>query len=279
VLPVLAEFSLGGAALTFRAYSTFLVLAAIVALALAARGAVRLGVPGRLALAGFALAILAGLAGARLLDVVLDWGAYAADPGRVTALQFRGFALYGGIAAGLLVAVALARTWRVSAWSLADASVPAVAAGITLMRVGCFLNGCCAGTPTDLPWGITFPPRDPSIDVQILEGTGLFRLSDVSGPVHPTQLYEMGAALVCGLLATLVARRGGRSGLPALTFAATFTIFRAANQLLRVTPTTTSVPELLPVLYLAVGIVLAGILVRRSRLALEPAKRMTASAT
>jgi phosphatidylglycerol---prolipoprotein diacylglyceryl transferase len=265
VLPVLAAFQLGAATITLRAYSTFLVLAAVVALALATRGAVRLGVPRRRALTGYALAIVAGLAGARLLDVVLDWSAYAADPGRITALEFRGFALYGGIAVGLLVALAAARAWGVSAWSLADAAVPAVAAGIAIMRVGCFLNGCCAGIATTLPWGVVFPARSVGFDVQLLEGTGLFAVSEASVPVHPTQLYEAGAALACGVLAALLVRRGAPSGVPALTFAATFTLFRAGNQLLRVTGPTTSVPELLPAIYLVVGIVLAGVLASRWR--------------
>ena len=29
--------------------------------------------------------------------------------------------------------------------------------GLAFGRIGCFLNGCCFGKPTDLPWGIRFP--------------------------------------------------------------------------------------------------------------------------
>ena len=128
--PILASLSLGDATITVAAYSTFLVLAGLAALALATRGAVHLGVPGRAAVAGYTLAILAGFVGARLLDVALDWGPYVHAPGRIVALEFRGFALYGGLVAGLLVAAVLARRWHVSPWSLADSAVPAVAAGI-----------------------------------------------------------------------------------------------------------------------------------------------------
>lgn len=42
--------------------------------------------------------------------------------------------------------------------------------GHCLGRVGCFFAGCCYGKPTDCFLGVTFP--------------------GMSGPVHPTQLYE-----------------------------------------------------------------------------------------
>jgi phosphatidylglycerol---prolipoprotein diacylglyceryl transferase len=258
--PILASFSLGDATITVAAYSTFLVLAGVVALALATRGAVRLGVPGRAAVAGYTLAILAGFVGARLLDVAFDWGPYAQAPGRIVALEFRGFALYGGLVAGLLVAAVLACRWHVSMWSLADSAVPAVAAGIVLMRIGCFLNGCCGGTPTDLPWGVAFPTKGPGIEVQLLQSIGLSSVSDGSVPVHPTQLYELGAALVCAAIALRLQRLSAAPGLPALAFAAAFLVFRAANQVLREPLPTTSLADLLPSAYLATGLVAAAVL-------------------
>jgi len=46
---------------------------------------------------------------------------------------------------------------------------PAIALGIAIGRIGCFLRGCCYGIPTTLPWGVNF-------------GDGILR--------HPTQIYE-----------------------------------------------------------------------------------------
>ncbi len=58
-----------------------------------------------------------------------------------------------------------------------DALGAAAPLGLSIMRIGCLLNGCCYGKPTTLPWGIVFhrgvPPR--------LRGI----------PLHPTQVYEM----------------------------------------------------------------------------------------
>jgi len=261
--PILANVPLGDATITVRAYVTFLVLAAAAALVLAARGANRLGIPRRTAVAGFSLAIVAGLIGARLLDVALDWGPYAEAPERIFALELRGFTLYGGLAAGLLVAAVLARAWRVSIWSLADSAVPAVAAGIVLLRVGCFLNGCCAGTATDLPWGLVFPSTGPGLDLQILQGTGLFNVAEVSGPVHPTQLYELVAAVGCAAIGLRLRGRGAAPGVPALSFAATFLVFRAGNQVLRVPSPAATFPDLLPLAYLGAGLAVAALLLWR----------------
>jgi phosphatidylglycerol:prolipoprotein diacylglycerol transferase len=40
---------------------------------------------------------------------------------------------------------------------MADLVAPSMAIGLALGRVGCFLNGCCYGGPTELPWRVTFP--------------------------------------------------------------------------------------------------------------------------
>lgn len=47
-----------------------------------------------------------------------------------------------------------------------------VAVGVAIGRIACFVGGCCYGTPTDLPWGISFARS----------GNLLAR--------HPTQIYE-----------------------------------------------------------------------------------------
>jgi phosphatidylglycerol:prolipoprotein diacylglycerol transferase len=260
MLPILASVSLGDTTISVPAYGTFLVLAAVTSLALATRGAIRLGVSGRAAVAGYSLAIVAGVVSARLLDVVLDWGPYAQDPGRIVALEPSGFALYGGLAAGVLVAVVAARRWGISTWSLADSAIPAVAAGIVLLRVGCFLSGCCGGSSTDLPWGVAFPSTGPGLATQILASTGLLRVSDAAVAVHPTQLYELIAALGCAAIALRLRRRGAAPGVPALAFAAAFLLFRAGNQALRVPPPAATLPDLLPLAYLFAGLGAAALL-------------------
>jgi phosphatidylglycerol:prolipoprotein diacylglycerol transferase len=67
-------------------------------------------------------------------------------------------------------------------------SVP-VAVAIAIGRIGCFVGGCCYGTPTTLPWGVVFR----QIDGQ---------------PRHPVQLYETAFhAVAAGIMAVALRRQ------------------------------------------------------------------------
>jgi phosphatidylglycerol:prolipoprotein diacylglycerol transferase len=269
--PVLAIFHLGGAQITLRSYGTFMVLAWVVALALGTVVAWRRGLSWSRVLVTFVVALAAGVVGSRLLDVLVNWGYYAADHSRIYAFQFTGFSLYGGLLLGPLVAALLARAWRLPLWRLADSAVPALAAGIVLMRVGCFLNGCCFGRTTSLPWGVTFPPGSPAWAEQLVQGKagllGLLTGSAAVLPVHPTQLYELAAALVFGALAVWSMRKRHPEGVRFLGFALGFTLFRLGNDFLRVQLPTFILPGwFYPAFYLAICAVLTGLVIWRLRM-------------
>jgi len=272
--PVLLSFHLGETEVVLRAYSTFYVLAWVVAVALGTVAARRGGFSWWRALVVFAGALAVGIAGARLLDVGVNWGYYAADATRIYGLGFRGFALYGGLILALATGLLLSRAFRLPVWRLADATVPALVAGIVLMRVGCFLNGCCFGIVTSLPWGVTYPPGSPAWAQQLASGeTGLAGFAGAVRPVHPTQLYEMIGAVAVGAVALWLTRgreahgrRIAPSGIPFLVFALGFTLFRAGDNLLRAEPPSTTAPGwFYPALYLLICAGIVAVLVWRTR--------------
>jgi phosphatidylglycerol:prolipoprotein diacylglycerol transferase len=274
--PILARFSIGGTEVVLRAYGTFYVLAWIVAILVATIVAWRRGSSWWRALVTFAFALAVGVAGARLLDLAVNWGYYSEDRSRIYQLGFRGFSLYGGLMLALIAGALLTRAFRQNLWRLADSTVPAMVAGIALMRTGCFLNGCCFGTVTSLPWGVTFPTGSPAWAHQILTGeSGLLSWAAKPQPVHPTQLYEIIAAVVFGGLATWLLLRGPSSssgptpaGVAFLVFALGFTLFRLADNFLRVRLPTFSLPVwFYPVLYSLVCVVLGVLIVWRLRTA------------
>lgn len=257
--PVLLEFGIGGTRLALRSYGVFYTLAWLAAPALAAWTASRSGAPWRRALFVYALALAAGIVGARALDLFVAWRYYAEDPGRIWSPSFAGFSLYGGLAVAAVTGVALARALGLDPWRLADAAVPGLALGIVLMRVGCFLNGCCFGIETDAPWGVTFPAGSPAWRHQLLTGSGgLFgTLAGSVRPVHPTQLYEIGAALLLMAGAFALARRAP-GGVRFLIFATGFTAARWAIYPLRARVSVITAPEwFYPALYAGLIAVLA----------------------
>jgi phosphatidylglycerol---prolipoprotein diacylglyceryl transferase len=277
--PILASFHLGGAQIALRSYGTFMVLAWVVALAVGTVVAWRRGFRWRRVLVTFVIALVAGVVGSRLLDLVVNWGYYSTDHARIYATQFTGFSLYGGLILALVVAALLARAWRLPLWRLADSAVPALAAGIMLMRAGCFLNGCCFGITTRLPWGVAFPPGSPAWAEQILHSrTGLVGLLTGNAsvrtvqPVHPTQLYELAAAFAFAGIAVWSVRRRDPDGVPFLLFALGFTLFRLGNNFLRVQLPTFALPIwFYPALYLTISAGVALALAWRLRLVKWPA--------
>lgn len=138
-------------------------------------------------------------------------------------------------------------------------------AATLLTAIGCFLNGCCAGIATDLPWGVVFPPRAGALDASAPGGFGFLSVAEEAARVHPTQLYEIAAVIACGALAWALARRGAAPGVPALAFAAGFLAFRAADQLLRVPPPEGSIPVPAVVAVYALVAAAAGALLWRHR--------------
>jgi phosphatidylglycerol---prolipoprotein diacylglyceryl transferase len=269
VLPVLFEGTVGGVAVSIAAYPAFLVLAAVAAILLLAATAPGLGLTRWRVGSWAVLALLAGLVGARALSVVLNPDVYVERPWAAVEVSARGFALYGGALAGAVVMVVAARRLRTGFGALADAGVVPFAIGLALVRVGCFLAGCCAGIEADLPWAVAFPSDAPA--------GGLLGAVLTHPPerVHPTQLYELVAVLVAAGLAGLVARRarlaaGGR----AAVFAALFLGFRAADQALRAPSPGAVVPaDAITAVYTIIAIgaiaVAVGRLPVRRRMALE----------
>ncbi len=184
-----------------HSFGLLLLLACVAALGLATRLARR----GRLdpdTIHEMAIWLFAGgFLGARVLFLVQNPGTvhHWSDVFRVWQ---GGIVFYGCILGGL---AAVALYWsrrRFPFWATADAVAPALALGIGLGRVGCFLNGCCFGATCDGPLGVTFPAGSFAwvrhVEAGWIDPSALRSLA-----VHPKQLYLAAAGF--GLLALLAA--------------------------------------------------------------------------
>ena len=179
-------------------YGVLLVAALLAALWLAGRLAKQHGLdPQKVQDLGIA-SIIAGLVGAKLLLVVVDFDQYRASPRALLDVLQSGGVFYGGLIGALPVAWWYIRKHALPVFSTLDVMAPAVALGQCIGRLACFAAGCCFGAPSTLPWSVIFHSEDAHALVGVPLGV----------PLHPSQLYEsLGTFLLLfGLLALLKKR-------------------------------------------------------------------------
>ena len=133
------------------------------------------------------------LIGARLLNFAVNSENYGDFS--ITSTSFGHFSVYGGLVLACLPAVLLAKVWHKGFWLMADAMVFAFIAAFAIMRVGCFLNGCCYGKVCDVFWGVRAPESLSRIYDGVNSILPRFARSEKTIMVYPTQLMEMGLTL------------------------------------------------------------------------------------
>lgn len=134
------------------------------------------------AVAMVAVAMVAGILGAKLWHVI-DTPLEFNEMGWRVLWDSAGFAWFGGLLFGITALVMQGRAGKIGGLQTLDMAAPAAAVGYGIGRIGCFLSGDgCYGLPTNLPWGMSFP-------------NGIL---PTLVPVHPTPLYELGAGLLIG---------------------------------------------------------------------------------
>jgi len=143
--------------LSIKSYGVMMVLGFLAALFLARRRARRLG-ENHLHVTDFAVwTLVAGIAGARLMHVLHNWPQYRDRPWQVLAIWSGGLEFLGGVVAALLFTVLYLRRKKLPTLKYLDILAPSLMLGLAFGRMGCFLNGCCFGAPSCLPWACRFP--------------------------------------------------------------------------------------------------------------------------
>jgi len=188
--------------LTVYSYGVCVAAAFLVSLATAAWRLKRYGWRPEVAYDIGIYALLAAIAGARLLYIIEDPGEFLASPWEAFMVWKGGLSYHGGLIAAALAGIVYLRSHRLRVAEGFDLLIPSVALGHAVGRIGCFLNGCCFGAVTRLPWGVVFPEGSTAHSFQLCEAGLLTPGTAWSLPVHPTQLYESLAEL--GIFVALV---------------------------------------------------------------------------
>ncbi|MSO57521.1 MAG: prolipoprotein diacylglyceryl transferase [Thermoleophilia bacterium] len=143
----------------------------------------------------------AGIIGARAYHVATSWDQLPDVWWGPFAIWRGGLGVWGGIAAGTVVGIVIARRAGANVPVLADALAPAFVLAQGVGRLGNWWNQELYGRPTDLPWAL-------EIDHPAGYATGT--------TFHPTFLYELTWNVLVAVLLVLVVERRLRPRPPAL---------------------------------------------------------------
>jgi phosphatidylglycerol:prolipoprotein diacylglycerol transferase len=183
-------------------YGVLVATGVLVGLWISVRNSVRQGIKAENAWDfGIAL-VLAGIVGAKVLYIILDWRSghiYGQNLREIFTLDTlqAGGVFSGGLVAAFVVAAWFLRKHHMPALATLDAFAPGLAMGHAIGRLGCFAAGCCYGKPTHHFWGVTF--TNPLANQ--LVGTPL------GEALEPTQLFESAVELGIFLLLTWMFKR------------------------------------------------------------------------
>lgn len=164
-------------------------------------------------------ALLSAIVASRVVFVLLDLPAYLQEPLTMFQLWKGGLSFHGGLGGALLALYFFCRKRGLRFTQMTDLLAPALALGYAFARIGCFLNGCCYGVPTLLPWASRF------LDEQLPGG--------VTPPSHPTQLYAAALSLALFGLLAWRGRYARFEGQVTLWYLAAYSVIRFAVEILR----------------------------------------------
>lgn len=160
------------------------------------------------------VSLFGGVLGARAVFILLNPGTESWRG--FFAVWQGGLSFHGGLACAMLLGYIYTRRAKLSFWRTADLIAPSLAIGYAFTRIGCFLNGCCYGAPTSLPWGVRF-----------------YENGMLTPPSHPTQIYaSIANLLIFWLLTRLEPMRRG-PGFVFVSYLGLYSIYRFLVEFLR----------------------------------------------
>lgn len=165
--------------LAIPSYGIMLVISFLVALLFVKRAALKHNIsPATIENLAFYL-MLGVIIGGRIFYIIFHWAQYEDNILDVLAIWKGGMMFFGGFIGAILASILYIRKEKIPFLTIADLVAPAIALGHFFTRIGCFLNGCCFGSPSTLPWAVKFPKECVA---------GCSPVGDY--PLHPTQIYS-----------------------------------------------------------------------------------------
>jgi phosphatidylglycerol---prolipoprotein diacylglyceryl transferase len=208
---------------TLPTYGVLLAIAFMAGLWVVSRQAKRSGLDANRITDLAVYVLIAGLVGAKVLLVIVEWRYYAGHPADLVSILQSGGVFYGGLLAAFPVAWWYVVHHQLDGWKTADVLAPGVAIGQAIGRLGCFAAGCCHGRPTHVPWAVTFR------DMYAARTVG----TPIDVPLHPTQLYESAATLAIFAFLIWLLKRKRFDGQVVLAYVVLYSVARFTIEFFR----------------------------------------------
>ena len=164
--------------------------------------------------------IIAAVVGGKLFMIFEDPKLSLSEPSRLIKSFNTGFVFYGSLLFAIPTMLIFFRVHKLPALAMFD--IMAVTSCIlhAFGRMGCFMAGCCYGTPHDGLFSVTF--SDPACAANPL-----------NTPLHPTQLYSSTMILAILVIILFVNRRKQFDGQLFMLYLMLYAIGRSVLEIFR----------------------------------------------
>lgn len=143
--------------LTVKSYGLMMVIGFLAAVSLIRRLSFKITPDPQLITNAALYSLIGGVVGARLFFVVHYFDKFAEHPFEVFYIWQGGLELLGGVVLAVAIILFYLIYHKLPIRRYLDILAIGLMLALVFGRIGCFLNGCCYGKPTELPWGVRFP--------------------------------------------------------------------------------------------------------------------------
>lgn len=165
--------------------------------------------------------IIGGIAGAKLLYIIVALPTFIIHPETIILILTGGTVFYGGLIGGIIGGFLYTAIYRLKTINYFDMAVPCLSLAQGFGRIGCFFNGCCYGVPYEGFCSVTYPAGSypPS-------GIGLF----------PSQLTESLFLFILTIILLWVLKKSKTPGFTTGFYLIAYGLFRFINEFFRSDP-------------------------------------------
>jgi phosphatidylglycerol:prolipoprotein diacylglycerol transferase len=139
------------------------------------------------------LILIFSIIGGKFFVIFEDFKGFLSDPGSLFSNFSSGFVFYGSLLFAIPTMLIFFRVKKIPTLPMLDIMAITTCIVHGTGRIGCFLAGCCHGTPYDGLLSVVF--TDP-----------ICKARPLNTPLHPTQLYSM--ILIYGIMIILLVMSG-----------------------------------------------------------------------